>query len=77
MSNFRFDPTLPPDANIAAFFEHLEARDPEMTRILIDNLGMIHPLPEAAAIRSTNRKIFHETVLRELKRLAGKPKADK
>jgi hypothetical protein len=74
MSKFQFNQNATPEANIQAFFEHLKGRDLEMAQILITNLTIIHPLPEAGSVRSESRKRFHEKVLGELKTLCAKKK---
>ena len=69
MNSFEFDPAASPEANIENFFEHLRAHDAEMAKILVDNLGMIHPLPDGATQRSASRRAFSLKVFSHLQKL--------
>ena len=57
---FAFDPELSPQANVAAFFEHLEQTDKELAGLLRDNLGDL--LAAAERDRTTARRRFNRAI---------------
>ena len=60
-NQFRFDPALSPQANIDLFFAHLETLNPEMTKLLADNIGNMLPFPDGQT-RTTLRTQFNRNV---------------
>ena len=57
---FTFHPELTPQANVAAFFEHLRQYDEELAALLRDNIGVLVDAQERN--RTDARKRVHRTI---------------